>query len=306
MRKVLAVLLLAGAATPALAAGGPRDTIRAMSDREDRREARADRSERVHVQRSDRDGDDGQQSQPVVQRGHHGGANDTAQPVVQVDSSGGGQAGERRFHHGVSSRIASGGQDSAAPVESGGGGEPAVQRIRRDGGANDGVRIHRGPRVVEAPHGIVEDRSAPTLRQSERRVPNVFRNRVPIVSSTPREGSQPPPRIENHRRTNWASWSTSHWRRDHRYNWQDHRRRHRSIFHLGFYSDPFGWGYRPYQIGWRLWPSYYSSRFWLNDPYQYRLPYAPPGYRWIRYYDDAILVDTWNGQVVDVIYNFFW
>jgi len=28
--------------------------------------------------------------------------------------------------------------------------------------------------------------------------------------------------------------------------------------------------------------------------------------RWIRYYDDALLVDTWNGEVVDVIYNFFW
>ena len=29
------------------------------------------------------------------------------------------------------------------------------------------------------------------------------------------------------------------------------------------------------------------------------LPYAPPGYRWIRYYDDALLVDTWDGTVVD-------
>jgi Ni/Co efflux regulator RcnB len=38
----------------------------------------------------------------------------------------------------------------------------------------------------------------------------------------------------------------------------------------------------------------------------YRLPFAPPGYRWIRYYDDALLIDTWDGQVVDVIYDFFW
>ena len=112
-------------------------------------------------------------------------------------------------------------------------------------------------------------------------------------------------RIET-RRTNWASWSTSHGATTAKYDWQDHRRRHRSLFHLGFYYDPFGWGYRPYQIGWRLWPSYYSSNYWINDPWQYRLPYAPPGYRWIRYYDDAILVDTWTGEVVDVIYNFFW
>ena len=55
-----------------------------------------------------------------------------------------------------------------------------------------------------------------------------------------------------------------------------------------------------------MWPSYYQSSFWLNDPWQYRLPYAPPGYRWIRYYNDAVLVDTWDGHIVDVIYNFFW
>jgi Ni/Co efflux regulator RcnB len=55
-----------------------------------------------------------------------------------------------------------------------------------------------------------------------------------------------------------------------------------------------------------MWPSYYRSSYWLSDPWRYRLPYAPPGYRWIRYYDDLVLVDTWDGRVVDVIYDFFW
>jgi hypothetical protein len=26
----------------------------------------------------------------------------------------------------------------------------------------------------------------------------------------------------------------------------------------------------------------------------------------VRYWDDAILVDRWSGEVVDVIHNFFW
>ncbi|WP_409574764.1 RcnB family protein [Sphingopyxis sp. PET50] len=30
------------------------------------------------------------------------------------------------------------------------------------------------------------------------------------------------------------------------------------------------------------------------------------GYRWVRYYNDALLVDTYSGEVVDVIYDFFW
>jgi hypothetical protein len=101
------------------------------------------------------------------------------------------------------------------------------------------------------------------------------------------------------------TWSTG-WRNNDRYDWRRWRDRHRSWFHLGFYYDPFGWDYYPYQIGWRLWPSYYGSRFWINDPWQYRLPYAPPGYRWVRYWDDALLVDTWTGEVVDVIHDFFW
>jgi len=27
---------------------------------------------------------------------------------------------------------------------------------------------------------------------------------------------------------------------------------------------------------------------------------------WVRYWNDAVLVDTWTGQVVDVVHNFFW
>jgi Ni/Co efflux regulator RcnB len=145
-----------------------------------------------------------------------------------------------------------------------------------------------------------------TLRRQDRPVPNVMRDRtrVPVVSTTPRRGTQPPLRVEG-RRHGPVNWST-HWRNDHRYDWRRWRDNNRSRFHLSFYYDPFGWGYQPYSIGWRLWPSYYSSRYWINDPWQYRLPYAPAGTRWVRYYDDAVLVDTWTGEVVDVIYNFFW
>jgi len=142
------------------------------------------------------------------------------------------------------------------------------------------------------------------LVQPEHPVPHVFRSRTPVISDTPREGTQPRLRT-GERRTTSVAWNHN-WRHDRKYDWWNWRRTHRSHFHLSFYYDPFGWGYRPYEIGWRLWPSYYSSRYWINDPWEYRLPYAPPGYRWIRYYDDAILIDTWDGQIVDVIYNFFW
>ena len=101
--------------------------------------------------------------------------------------------------------------------------------------------------------------------------------RPPVISRVPREGTQPPPRASDRPSSLTARSWNHNWRSDGHHDWQNHRRHHRSLFHLGFYFDPFGWGYRPYSIGWRMWPSYYGNSYWLNDPYMYRLPYAPAG-----------------------------
>ena len=50
----------------------------------------------------------------------------------------------------------------------------------------------------------------------------------------------------------------------------------------------------------------FGNRYWINDPWQYRLPAVYGPYQWVRYYDDVLLVDTYTGEVVDVIHNFFW
>ncbi|HVF36744.1 MAG TPA: RcnB family protein [Sphingomicrobium sp.] len=112
--------------------------------------------------------------------------------------------------------------------------------------------------------------------------------------------------LDSHRRRDGDHRWTGDWRRDHRYDWRGHRDRHRWVFRTGNYYDPYGWGYRPFSIGYRLWPSYYRSSFWLNDPWMYRLPAAYGRYRWIRYYNDALLVDIHSGRVIDVIHGFFW
>jgi hypothetical protein len=176
---------------------------------------------------------------------------------------------------------------------------------RDDAAAARSERIEQVQQRFQDRQARIQDRQARIdLRQSDRPLPRVMRNPVPVVSDIPRAGTQPPPRMIA-RNTPAVQWNTN-WRHDNRYDWTHWRRHHHSLFHLGFYYDPFGWGYSQYQIGWRLWPNYYSSRYWINDPWQYRLPYAPAGYRWIRYWDDALLVDTWTGEVVDSIPNFFW
>lgn len=160
------------------------------------------------------------------------------------------------------------------------------------------------PQLVEEREGSTPEAMRDPVR---RRIESfVGGSDAPVVSRVPRAGTQPPEAVTR-RLTRFVSddWR-SQWRRDRRYDWHGWRRRHRDRFHLGFYFDPFGWGYRRYHAGWRLWPAYYGRSFWLHDAWYYRLPYAPPGYRWIRYYDDAVLVDTWDGRVADVIHNFFW
>jgi hypothetical protein len=102
-----------------------------------------------------------------------------------------------------------------------------------------------------------------------------------------------------------AAWDSS-WRRDRSYDWRRYRSRYNSVYDLSNYYDPYRSHYRRFSIGFSLWPSYYSSRYWLHDPWQYRLPPAYGPYRWVRYYDDALLVNIYTGRVVDVEYGFFW
>lgn len=103
------------------------------------------------------------------------------------------------------------------------------------------------------------------------------------------------------------NWSRD-WRRDQRYDWQRYRYSNRSLFQGNRYYAPYGWdyGYRRFSIGFSLSYLLYDQQYWIDDPYDYRLPPVYGPYRWVRYYDDVLLVDLRSGQVVDAIYDFFY
>ena len=98
------------------------------------------------------------------------------------------------------------------------------------------------------------------------------------------------------------------WRNDRRYDWNGYRNQNRFIFRLNPYYSPYGYGYgyRRFGIGSILDSLLFGRNYWVSDPWQYRLPPAPPGYQWVRYYNDVVLVDTYTGRIEDVIYDFFW
>jgi hypothetical protein len=102
-------------------------------------------------------------------------------------------------------------------------------------------------------------------------------------------------------------WDRDDWRRDNRYNWYGYRSGHRDLFRLRPYYAPYrNYYYRRIGIGFFLDALFYGDRYWIDDPWSYRLPAVYGPYRWVRYYDDVLLVDIYTGEVVDVIYDFFW
>ena len=105
------------------------------------------------------------------------------------------------------------------------------------------------------------------------------------------------------RRSNWDR----SWRNNSRYDWQRYRYSNRNLFRSSPYYSPYrGYRYNRLSIGLFLDSLFYSNRYWLSDPYQYRLPAAPSGTQWVRYYNDVVLVDVYTGEVLDVIHDFFW
>ena len=98
------------------------------------------------------------------------------------------------------------------------------------------------------------------------------------------------------------------WRDDRHYDYRSYRVQNNYVFRLQPYYAPRGWGYgyRRFSPGFTLSAFLFDQDYWIDDPFSYRLPPAWGPYRWVRYYNDALLVDTRSGIVVDAVYGIFW
>jgi hypothetical protein len=208
-----------------------------------------------------------------------------------------------------------------APRSDRGFGVERMRRVERNDNEDGGVRrvghTRRAEREVQRPEQVRATETLQNRRERQRRGGNLT-GEFPEAGRDMADGStgdrddsrnlRPDPGGIRHwqrDRDGRRDWS-SDWRSDPRYDWWSYRNRYDTLFRLGRYNDPYGRGYRRFTIGFSLWPSYYGSSFWLSDTWRYRLPPAYGAYRWIRYYDDALLVDVHTGQIVDVVHNVFW
>lgn len=84
---------------------------------------------------------------------------------------------------------------------------------------------------------------------------------------------------------------------------RDYRRDNPRIYSRGNWRGPDR--YQRWERGARVNRAYYAPRYYVNDPWRYRLPAAPGYARWVRNYDDVLLIDLRSGRVINAYYSFF-
>ena len=77
-------------------------------------------------------------------------------------------------------------------------------------------------------------------------------------------------------------------------------------FHAPVYHRPAGWYQRRWTYGEILPSLFWAPQFWLSDYYDFGLMPPPADTVWVRDGDDALLIDRFTGEIIQVDYNVFY
>ena len=94
-------------------------------------------------------------------------------------------------------------------------------------------------------------------------------------------------------------------RQEYREDARDYRRAHPDVYRGARYIGPRGYTYRPVIVGYRFAPTYYDRRYWI-DPARYHLAPAGRYEQWIRYGNDAVLINVRTGRTIRVYNRLFY
>lgn len=83
------------------------------------------------------------------------------------------------------------------------------------------------------------------------------------------------------------------YRADARFRWEPYRR-------------PPGFYYRRWVFGEVFPRAFWARDYWLTDYYRFGLLNPPYGYVWVRYGEDAVLVNVYTGTILRVAYGVFY
>jgi Ni/Co efflux regulator RcnB len=96
-----------------------------------------------------------------------------------------------------------------------------------------------------------------------------------------------------------------------RRDFRDYRNYHQNFraaqrFRAPPYRRPPGYFARRWSWGQILPAPYWTRDYWLTDFYAYDLPPPPYGAIWVRVGDDALLIDQYTGEIIEVDYGVFY
>lgn len=77
-------------------------------------------------------------------------------------------------------------------------------------------------------------------------------------------------------------------------------------FHGGSYNRPTGYQNRRWGYGERLPQAYFVRNYWITDFVSFGLFAPPSDLVWVRVGDDALLIDRYTGEIVQVDYGVFY
>jgi Ni/Co efflux regulator RcnB len=104
-----------------------------------------------------------------------------------------------------------------------------------------------------------------------------------------------------HRPPEWQQYRQNFNPRPYQFN-RDAERRYR----WQPYMQPRGWYYQRWVFGQVLPLLFWGRDYWLDNYWQFGLMDPPYGYVWVRYGNDALLVDVESGQILSVMYGVFY
>ena len=76
-------------------------------------------------------------------------------------------------------------------------------------------------------------------------------------------------------------------------------------FHIGPYRRPAGWAAHHWAYGQILPRGYWAAPYLIADYWLFALEVPPAGYEWVRDGNDALLIDTNSGEILQVEYGVF-
>jgi Ni/Co efflux regulator RcnB len=76
-------------------------------------------------------------------------------------------------------------------------------------------------------------------------------------------------------------------------------------YHIGPYRRPPGWTAHRWGYGEILPRGYWAPQYLIADYWLFALEVPPAGYEWVRDGNDALLIDTTSGEILQVEYGVF-